>query len=116
MSICPDICVVAQGHTDNSNSSEYNKVLSFNRASAAVDYLVETYDISRDRLKIMYGGEESPLINNATRESQQYMNRRVEFKVCGVADFEMERPAGPNAGQGAKKPSSTYRGNKNSGY
>lgn len=123
---CPDLCVTVEGHTDSRNSNDYNKVLSYNRAKAAVDYLVMNYGISRDRLKLMYGGEEDPLIKNVPNSggsevsSQQFMNRRVEFKVCESSDFDMPRPEGPEAGsgygRGSSSKGSTYSGNKNSGY
>ncbi len=123
---CPDLCVTVEGHTDGRNNNDYNRVLSYNRAKAAVDYLVMNYGISRDRLKLMYGGEENPLIKNVPNAgggevaSQQYMNRRVEFRVCKDADFDMSRPEGPEAGSGYGRSSgskgSSYSGNKNSGY
>ena len=123
---CPELCVTVEGHTDSRNSDDYNKVLSYNRGKAAVDYLVMNYGISRDRLKLMYGGETNPLIKNVPNSggsevsSQQFMNRRVEFRVCNDSDFDMTRPAGPDAGSGYGRSSgakgSSYSGNKNSGY
>jgi outer membrane protein OmpA-like peptidoglycan-associated protein len=115
LKLCPNLCVVAQGHTDNRNSNDYNRVLSFNRAKATIDYMVGNYGIARERFKLMYGGEESPLIQNATQEPQKYMNRRVEFRVCSDNDFEMARPDGPEAGQGAPA-GKKFSGNKSSGY
>ena len=118
---CPDLCVTVVGHTDSSSSNDYNKVLSYNRGNAAVDYLVMNYGVSRDRLKLMYGGEEDPLVKNVPSsggrevESQQYMNRRVEFRVCDDSDFDMDMPeAGSRKNSGMK--SSSNSGNKNSGY
>ena len=123
---CPELCVTVEGHTDSRNSDDYNKVLSYNRGKAAVDYLVMNYGISRDRLKLMYGGEANPLIKNVPNSggsevsSQQFMNRRVEFRVCNSSDFDMTRPSGPDAGSGYGRSSgakgSNYSGNKNSGY
>lgn len=34
---CPDICVTAQGHTDIRFNNDYNTVLSYKRAKAAID-------------------------------------------------------------------------------
>ena len=122
MKMCPSICVSAVGHTDARNSNDYNRVLSYNRAQASVDYLVTNYGIERSRFKLMYGGEDAPMMGgaNAKSESQHYMNRRVEFRVCGDSDYEMGRPEGPNAGKGDRSTrsasGSTYSGNKNSGY
>ncbi len=117
LKMCPSTCVAVVGHTDARNSNDYNRVLSYNRAQAAIDYLVTNYGIDRSRLKLMYSGEETPLSGNATH----YMNRRVEFRVCEAGDYDMERPAGPNAGTGGRSygtssSGSTYSGNKNSGY
>jgi len=121
MKVCPNTCVAVVGHTDARNSNDYNKVLSYNRAQAAIDYLVTNYGIERSRLKLMYGGEDSPLLTSGAKsEAQHYMNRRVEFRVCEAEDTEMEKPEGPNAGSGPSFNSSgsgsSYSGNKNSGY
>jgi outer membrane protein OmpA-like peptidoglycan-associated protein len=117
---CPDVCVSVVGHTDPRSGNDYNNVLSYNRANAAIDYLVEKYGVSRDRLKLMYGGEDNPLVESTARgssESRNYMNRRVEFRVCQDGDMDMARPDGPNAGQGPTgEKGSQYSGNKNSGY
>lgn len=128
---CPEICVTAHGHTDVRNSNNYNRILSFNRAKEAVDYLVSAYGIDRSRFKLMYGGEESPIIPNlkenhyttAIEEQMQFINRRVEFRVCEASDYDMPRPEGGDAGVrslGSSRPGSKYnpstKGNKNSGY
>lgn len=113
MQMCPSACVSVVGHTDVRSGNDYNKVLSYNRAKAAVDYLVTNYGIDRSRFNLMYGGEESPLNAGA---SNNYMNRRVEFRVCDGTDTNMGRPEGPNAGSGGAVRSGSYSGNKNSGY
>lgn len=92
----PGICVVAIGHTDRLNNNAYNQVLSYNRAKTAVDYLVQVYGIDRSRLKVTYGGEETPLVQT---DGSSYINRRVEFKVCN-GESDMGRPEGPEAGKG----------------
>lgn len=125
MKKCPTMCITVEGHTDSRNSNKYNQVLSYNRAKAAVDYLVANYGISKDRFTLMYGGEEAPLIKNVPERgssevaAQQYMNRRVEFRVCEATDSNMSRPEGPEAGSGYRsggKSGGNYGGNKNSGY
>ncbi len=129
----PDLCVTALGNTDSRNSNDYNRVLSYNRAKAAIDYLTSNYNIPRSRFKLMYGGEESPMAKNAEnlrgkkKEYAEYINRRVEFRVCEDGDIDMARPEGPEAGHcdeykpmdDTYVPSSTspmYRGNKTSGF
>lgn len=116
MKMCPSICVSVVGHTDKRANDDYNRVLSYNRSQAAVDYLVSNYGLDRSRFRLMYGGENTPLINNTRTEAQHYMNRRVEFRVCQPGDNDMSRPAGPSAGTGSRSAGSTYSGNKNSGY
>ncbi|MEL6987585.1 MAG: OmpA family protein [Bacteroidota bacterium] len=123
----PQICVEVSGHTDNRNPNDYNRVLSYKRAQAAIDYLASNYGISRDRLKLTYGGEENPLVGglpdhhriSRDKEQQHYMNRRVEFRVADCSMSSMGRPAGPDAGQGnpsSTRPGTKYSGNRNSGY
>ncbi|MBK9254880.1 MAG: OmpA family protein [Saprospiraceae bacterium] len=118
MKMCPDVCVTVDGHTDIRSSNAYNQALSYNRAEAAVNYLVSTYGLDRSRFKIMYGGEESPLAPKSRSDKEHYMNRRVEFRVCAPDDKEMARPEGTSTtGTGVKSTgTSKVRGDKNSGY
>lgn len=103
----PDIKVVAIGHTDKRSSEGYNNVLSFNRAKAAVEFLVSQYGISRDRLLLNWSGEATSLV---PAPGSSRPNRRVEFRVAGKDDKEMGRPEGPEAGKGR------FKGNTGSGY
>jgi len=123
----PDVRVVAKGHTDVRNPNDYNRVLSYNRAQAAIDYLVNEHGIQRDRLVLQYGGEESPIVKNLPdnhsipkeKEYMQYINRRVEFSVAEAGDQSMGRPTGPEAGKGtprSSRPGSKYSGNNSAGY
>ena len=127
MKKCPTMCITVHGHTDARNTNDYNRVLSYKRAKEVIDYLTINYGIDRSRFKLMFGGEESPLIPNLPdhhftsreQEMMQYMNRRVEFRVCTPTDYEMGAPSGPNAGKntgGSSRPGSKYSGNKNSKY
>ena len=123
----PDLKVVVRGYTDNRGNEDYNRVLSYNRAKAVVDYMVQRYGVAEERFVIQYGGEDKELVPelqdnynlDKREEMQQYLNRRVEFFVARPGDESMERPEGPEAGQGT--PGSAiqgpkYSGNKNSGY
>ncbi len=123
----PDLKIVAHGFTDNRSSNEYNNVLSYNRANAAINYLVENYSIPRSRFVLSYGGEQAPIVKNlpdshnvnSTQEYKHYINRRVEFRVATATDTDMTRPSGPEAGEntpGSGRPGSKYSGNRNSGY
>lgn len=117
MKKCPEVCVVAQGHTDTRSTNDYNRALSYMRAKAAVDYLTDTYKIDRSRIKLMYGGEENPMVISPRSEAHHFMNRRVEFRTCEANDFDMVAPEGANKviQSGAAKPD-FYQGNKTSGY
>jgi len=106
----PDLKVVAIGHTDKRGSEGYNNVLSYNRAKAAIDFLVAQYGVSRDRLILNWVGENNTLIPvNGANE----MNRRVEFRIA-KGETEMARPAGPEAGKAPMK--MKMNGNKASGF
>lgn len=119
MKKCPEVCVVAQGHTDQRNSNDYNTVLSYKRSKSAVDYLTSNYGIDRSRIKLMYGGEENPMISAPNSEAHHFMNRRVEFRTCEANDFDMAAPESyvePNSGSVSPAQSEYYNGNKSSGY
>jgi outer membrane protein OmpA-like peptidoglycan-associated protein len=102
----PDIKVVAAGHTDRRGGDRYNNVLSYNRAKAAIEFLVSQHGISRDRLILNWVGEGTPLVPVG---GSSLSNRRVEFRVA-KDETEMARPEGPEAGKGK------FKGNKDAGY
>ncbi len=123
----PELKIVAVGHTDVRQASDYNKVLAYKRADAAINYLVSKYGLPKDRFILQFGGEELPMVGNLPDnhnipkqlEMDQYINRRVEFRVATANDVSMERPAGPDAGKntpGSSRPGTKYSGNVNSGY
>ena len=87
----PNIRVVVQGFTDKTASSEYNSVLSYNRAQAAIDHLVNLHGIDRNRVILQYGGESNTLVPSS---GSSLMNRRVEFRVATSQDVEMQAPQG----------------------
>ncbi|MEO0583301.1 MAG: OmpA family protein, partial [Bacteroidota bacterium] len=83
----PDVKVRAIGHTDVRNTDAYNQDLSKRRVNNAVDFLVNTYGINRNRFDMDYKGEGSNLIeklpdnhSNKSLEPLHYVNRRVEFE------------------------------------
>lgn len=123
----PNINLVVKGFADNRNPADYNNVLSYRRANAAIEYITERYDIPRNRFIIQFAGEEDPLVPDLPDshsiekqlEMQQYINRRVEFLIAGPNDQEMAMPDGPDAGSGtpgSSRPGPKYSGNRNSGY
>ena len=103
----PDVRIVAVGNTDLSGSEKYNNVLSYNRAKAAIEFLVNQYGISRDRLVLDWAGEANALV--PVKGSTQ-LNRRTEFRVAKAGEADKARPDGPEAGKGR------FMGNKASGF
>ena len=75
----PELKVDVKGHTDVRDTNDYNLNLSEERTAAAIDYMVEKYGISRDRFVAGFFGESDNLIDDAKRESEHLLNRRVEF-------------------------------------
>lgn len=65
------------GHTDSDGDEKSNLELSFKRAQAVKDLIIEK-GISKDRLSISGKGESEPLNKNTT-ELEKTTNRRVEF-------------------------------------
>ncbi len=74
------------GHTCSLGSTEYNYNLSFQRAQAVVDYLVQNFYLPRDRFIIKGCGESKPVANNATEEGRK-KNRRVVI-INTLQDFQ----------------------------
>lgn len=123
----PDLCVTAYGHTDVRSSNEYNNRLAYNRAKEAIDFLVKNYGIPRERFKLMFGGEEMPLIKEVNDqlksgkelEMKHYMNRRVEFRTCRETDTDMEAPPSVKnwtKSYGVPSKKTSGKGDKNSGF
>ncbi len=103
----PNLRVVVEGFTDKRASDSYNKILSYNRARAAKEYLVNRYGVSGDRLIIMFEGEDQTLVPT---NGSSFMNRRVEFRVAQAGDSEMAQPEG-TAGRGT-----FFSGSRDAGY
>ncbi|MEM7372237.1 MAG: OmpA family protein [Bacteroidota bacterium] len=83
----PSLQVRATGHTDVRNTDAYNEDLSRRRVSNAVDFLVNTYGIDRNRFITGFEGESNNRIknlpdnhSNRKLEPLHYVNRRVEFE------------------------------------
>lgn len=93
----PGIRVTVTGNTDQSGSEGYNNVLSYNRAKAAIEFLVNQHGIDRSRLVLDWAGEGAALVpvKGATK-----LNRRAEFRVAKDGEADKARPEGPEAGKG----------------
>ena len=103
----PNMKIVAVGHTDRRGTEGYNNVLSYNRAKAAIDFLVSQHQIDRSRLILNWAGEADAIV---PVNGSNMTNRRVEFRVA-KNETEMARPEGREAGKGGK-----MQGNKDAGY
>ncbi len=81
MRLYPKLKVEVVGFTDVRYTEEYNLDLSRRRAVNAINHLVDRYGIDANRFILRYVGKQENLVPNATRESDHYMNRRVEFRA-----------------------------------
>lgn len=86
--------LVVTGYADATGSEAYNNQLSYNRALAVIDHLVKNLNIERSRLVLQWKGSNESLVP----VTASYMNRRVEFRVAGPGDVDMEAPSGKPEG------------------
>ncbi len=102
MIACPSIKIVVTGHTDNRENAEYNKKLSYNRATKVTDYIISKYGINADRFIVKYDGESAPMVPglpdswSPKYDFRQYLNRRVEFRIAKPGETGSAKPAAPN--------------------
>lgn len=92
----PGMRMVIRGYTDRTGNAANNEVLSYRRANAVVDHLVNQHGISRSSLVLQYRGEENAIVPL----DKSYINRRVEFLTAEAGDTDEEAPAGANSGRG----------------
>lgn len=86
-----DIEVEIAAHTDNSNESVVNKLLSQARAQAVMDYLVDK-GIDQNRLFPVGYGDAFPIASNQTEEGRD-KNRRLEIiTIHGLSEGLMSDP------------------------
>ncbi|REG83775.1 OmpA family protein [Marinomonas pollencensis] len=72
----PSATVVIEGYTDDRGAASYNKALSERRAAAISDVLINTFNVSANRVSSIGYGEERPLMDNDTAANRE-ANRRV---------------------------------------
>ena len=92
----PGMRMVIRGYTDRTGSASNNEVLSYRRAQAVVDHLVNQHGISRNNLILQYRGEENAIVP----VDKSYINRRVEFLTAEPGASDDPAPAGANNGRG----------------
>ncbi len=83
-----NIVIEISAYTDGIGDSDYNLVLSKNRAESVVNYLVNK-GINKKRLIAKGYGEEKPIVSEFTKTGKdnpegRAENRRIEFRVIGV--------------------------------
>jgi outer membrane protein OmpA-like peptidoglycan-associated protein len=77
----PGLNLQVEGHTDSVGTTEYNQLLSEQRASSVRDFLVQQ-GVSPASVTAFGFGESQPVATNDTAEGRQ-RNRRVELVVTG---------------------------------
>lgn len=95
MQMCPDMKLVVTGYDESRNDQKYNEQLSWNRANATVDYLVEKYGISRDRFIIKYVGGKKAATGTAFEKK---MKNKVEFRYANEGENGDSNPPAPHPG------------------
>jgi len=79
-----DELIEVVGHTDNVpiSTSQFrdNMDLSYYRARAVMDYLIDQKNIPRGSIQTSGRGEDSPIASNETAEGRA-LNRRVEIRI-----------------------------------
>ena len=81
----PDLIIEIDGHASPEGSDEYNYILSKRRAEAVKEYLIERYEINRERVIIKGFGRDVPAVPNISPEKRA-INRRAEFRVIGRSE------------------------------
>tara|TARA_Y100001980_G_C14556930_1_gene354792 strand:+ start:2895 stop:4823 length:1929 start_codon:yes stop_codon:yes gene_type:complete len=90
----PEIYVELGSHTDVRADDAYNLDLSYRRARAAVQYMINN-GIDASRITAKGYGESQLVIDNATTEEEHQKNRRTEFKVLRYDPGEREEELPP---------------------
>ncbi len=76
----PDFRLKISGHTDSDGSSDFNMVLSQQRAAAIRDYIIQFGSIEPDRVAAIGYGDTQPIVDE-TSDADKKLNRRVEFEI-----------------------------------
>ncbi len=69
-----------EGNTDNVGNPVTNRALSLKRAQSVVNYLISTYNMTRNRFIIVGNGADKPVAEN-TNEDGKAKNRRTDFEI-----------------------------------
>ncbi len=78
--------ILISGHTDNMGSDEFNLKLSFQRAQAVKNFLVQVHHINPSQLQTQGFGKRKLLYPNERNKKEAQMNRRVELETIGIKE------------------------------
>ena len=79
----PQADVLVEGFTDDAGPDDYNLHLSRRRAFRVMQYLMDEFQIPRERIIVHWYGKLNPVADNGTPEGRR-QNRRVEVEVMGL--------------------------------
>jgi OmpA-OmpF porin, OOP family len=91
----PNIRLSVIGFTDATGNEAVNNQLSFDRAKNVIEHMVNSHGIARGRFVLQWKGS----ADNLVPSNSSYMNRRVEFKIAGPGDVEMDAPTATTPGE-----------------
>ena len=91
----PELIIEGGSHTDSRGSDQYNQKLSFRRADATVQYIIN-HGIDSKRISAKGYGE-TALVNNCAdgvkcTEKEHQLNRRTEFVVTNIDEIRKLYP------------------------
>lgn len=69
-----------EGNTDNVGNKESNRTLSYKRAQAVANYLIEEHGFDRNRIIVVGNGSDKPVAENTSDEGRS-KNRRTDFEL-----------------------------------
>ena len=95
MQLCPEVKIVVTGYGEARPDQKFNEQLGWNRANAAVDYLVDKYGISRDRFILKYSGSKKAATGTVY---ERRMKNKVEFRYTNEGETGESNPPAPHPG------------------
>ncbi len=84
----PTIRLTVIGYSDAVGAETINNVVSYERAKSVIEHLTNNHGIQRERLLLQWKGSLDQLVPT----NSSFMNRRVEFRLAGKDDVEMDTP------------------------
>lgn len=77
----PTVHLVISGHTDSKGDPEANKQLSYKRADAIKEYIINRSGLDSSRIEAIGYGSTRPIIKDEKTDEDRRINRRVEFDI-----------------------------------